>query len=64
MASTFKSIENTALLVMAAGKVPLIVGSAGQGKSCMARSMAKKLDAYYVNVDVNLLKEGEIGGQF
>ena len=32
MASTFKSIENTALLVMAAGKVPLIVGSAGQGR--------------------------------
>ena len=28
-------------------------------KSAMAKSMAKKLDAYYVNVDVNLLKEGK-----
>lgn len=62
MASTFKSIENTALLVMAAGKVPLIIGTAGQGKSAMAKNMSKKLGAHYVNIDCNLLKEGEIGG--
>ena len=59
MASTFKSIENTALLVMAAGKVPLIIGTAGQGKSAMAKNMSKKLGAHYVNIDCNLLKEGK-----
>lgn len=55
---TFKSVE----LVLKAGEVPLLVGETGIGKTSLARELAAKNDWSLVDIDGNLLKEGEIGG--
>lgn len=49
-------------LTMVSGLVPLMVGVAGVGKSDIVKTIAKDLGAEYVNIDANLLGEGEIGG--
>ena len=42
--------------------VPLIIGESGIGKTSLIKEFSKKNDLYLVNIDANLLKEGEIGG--
>ena len=58
----FKSEKKTVELVIAAGKVPVLQGEAGFGKTALSREVADELGALFLNVDCNLLKEGEIGG--
>ena len=55
---TLSSVE----LVLAIGEVPLVVGESGIGKTTLARELAKKNNWSLINIDGNLLKEGEIGG--
>lgn len=55
---TYKSVE----LVLAAGEVPLLIGETGIGKTSLAREMAANHGWSLVDIDGNLLKEGEIGG--
>ena len=55
---TLQSVE----LVLAAGEVPLLVGETGIGKTSLARELAHKNGWSLINIDGNLLKEGEIGG--
>ena len=39
--------------------VPLIIGESGIGKTSLIKDFAKRNDMYLVNIDANLLKEGE-----
>ena len=55
---TLKSVE----LVIKTGEVPLIIGESGIGKTALSRELARKNNYSLVVIDVNLLKEGEIGG--
>ena len=55
---TLRSVE----LVLAAGEVPLLVGETGIGKTSLAHQLAEKHGWTLINIDGNLLKEGEIGG--
>lgn len=55
---TLQSVE----LVLAAGEVPLLVGETGIGKTSLAHKLAAKNGWTLINIDGNLLKEGEIGG--
>lgn len=52
----------TVNLVIKSGAVPLIIGESGIGKTSLVRELGKKEGYYVVNIDGNLLKEGEIGG--
>lgn len=58
----FSEVLETVELIIAANDVPLIVGESGIGKTALAHSIAKENSYYLVNIDANLLKEGEIGG--
>lgn len=49
-------------LTLESNDVPLIVGESGIGKTTMVKQIAYKNNCYFVNIDANLLKEGEIGG--
>ena len=49
-------------LVINSGDVPLIIGESGIGKTALVKELSKKSNYYLVNIDGNLLKEGEIGG--
>ncbi|AJA50019.1 ATPase [Clostridium pasteurianum DSM 525 = ATCC 6013] len=49
-------------LVIESGGVPLLVGESGIGKTTIIKSFCKKNNYYYINIDGNMLKEGEIGG--
>lgn len=49
-------------LVIKSGSVPLIVGESGIGKTALIKQFADTYNYYYVSIDGNLLKEGEIGG--
>ena len=60
----FNDAKKSVMLTIAAGKTPLLIGERGLGKSSMMRDIARQLKMKYINIDVNLLKEGEIGGQF
>ncbi|WP_125152396.1 AAA family ATPase [Clostridium rectalis] len=49
-------------LVIKSGAVPLLIGESGVGKTALVREYAKREGYYFINIDGNLLKEGEIGG--
>lgn len=49
-------------LVIKSGSVPLLVGESGIGKTALIKQFADNYGYYYINIDGNLLKEGEIGG--
>ncbi|ETA79638.1 ATP-binding protein [Youngiibacter fragilis] len=49
-------------LAVLSGAVPLIIGESGIGKTSLIREYAEEKGLYLVNIDANLLKEGEIGG--
>lgn len=53
---------NAAELIIESGEVPLIIGESGIGKTSLIRCIAEDMNAELVNIDANLLKEGEIGG--
>ena len=53
---------STVELILETNDVPLIIGESGIGKTSLVKSIAKKNNYYLVNIDANLLKEGEIGG--
>lgn len=55
---TYEAVE----LTLAAGAVPLIIGESGIGKTALIRRYCREKDLHLVNIDANLLKEGEIGG--
>lgn len=55
---TFEAVE----LALLSRAVPLIIGESGIGKTSLIKDFSKKNDMYLVNIDANLLKEGEIGG--
>lgn len=55
---TYEAVE----LALAAGAVPLIIGESGIGKTALIRRYSREKDLHLVNIDANLLKEGEIGG--
>ena len=58
----FTEAMNTIELVIMTDDVPLIIGESGIGKTSMVRQVAKSNNLAIVNIDANLLKEGEIGG--
>ena len=58
----FTEAMNTIELVIMTDDVPLIIGESGIGKTSMVRQIAKSNNLAIVNIDANLLKEGEIGG--
>lgn len=58
----FTEAINTIELVMMANDVPLIIGESGIGKTSLVRRLANQNNYNLVNIDANLLKEGEIGG--
>ena len=49
-------------LVIDSGSVPLLIGESGIGKTALIKRLGKKNKYYIINVDGNMLKEGEIGG--
>lgn len=58
----FGEVSRSIMLTIASGKTPVVVGDRGIGKTQMMRNIAKQLDMKLINIDCNLLKEGEIGG--
>lgn len=55
---TYEAME----LLIEAGSVPLIIGESGIGKSTLVSKYAMNKGLKLINIDANLLKEGEIGG--
>ena len=49
-------------LVLAAGAVPLLIGETGIGKTALAAELAAQNGWTLIDIDGNILKEGEIGG--
>lgn len=58
----FSEAISTVELVLESGNVPLIIGEAGIGKTSLVKKICVKDNYFLVNIDANLLKEGEIGG--
>lgn len=58
----FNDALMTVELVLKSKAVPMIVGESGIGKTALAKELAKENNYYYLNIDGNMLKEGEIGG--
>lgn len=58
----FTEAINAIELVLESGSVPLILGEAGIGKTSLVKKICSENNYYLVNIDANLLKEGEIGG--
>lgn len=58
----FRDCKKAVILTMFAERTPLVVGRAGIGKTSMAREIANEYNMHFINIDSNLLKEGEIGG--
>ena len=58
----FSEAIRTVELVLESGSVPLIIGEAGIGKTSLVKRICNEENYYLVNIDANLLKEGEIGG--
>ncbi len=52
----------TSKLITRTNYVPMLVGERGIGKSALAKQLAEEEDMMFVSIDVNLLKEGEVGG--
>ena len=59
---TISQALNPVKLSLLSGTVPALVGWHGIGKTQLARQIADSLGWKFYNIDVNLLKEGEIGG--
>jgi MoxR-like ATPase len=49
-------------LVLAAQAVPLLIGETGIGKTALATDLAAEKGWTLIDIDGNILKEGEIGG--
>ena len=49
-------------LVVESDAVPLLIGESGIGKTALIKKLGQKNDFYIINIDGNMLKEGEIGG--
>ena len=49
-------------LVIESDAVPLLIGESGIGKTALINKLGKKNNFYVINIDGNMLKEGEIGG--
>jgi len=58
----FSEVLDTVNMIIEASDVPLIIGESGIGKTALAHALAKVNEYSLVNIDANLLKEGEIGG--
>ena len=58
----FNDAKIAAKTVMMAGRVPMLQGERGIGKSTMAKEICREEGMVYINIDCNLLKEGELGG--
>lgn len=58
----FTETLQTVELIIKSGEVPLIIGESGIGKTSLVKSFSDKYGYYLINIDANLLKEGEIGG--
>lgn len=54
----FNDVKLASKLVMKAGRVPMIQGARGVGKSTLAKTVAEEEGMIYINIDGNLLKEG------
>lgn len=52
----------TVKLTLESGAVPLLIGESGIGKTSLIKQLGTHENYYVVNIDANLLKEGEIGG--
>lgn len=55
---TLQAVE----LALLSGSVPLIIGESGIGKTSLVKDFSLKNNLHLINIDANLLKEGEIGG--
>lgn len=55
---TYKTMD----LTIRSGAVPLIIGESGIGKTSLMKKYCEDNNLSLVNIDANLLKEGEIGG--
>ena len=60
--ANFKDVKDVVILTILAGRVPVIKGQHGMGKTDMMKTIAKELDMELITVEGGLLKEGEIGG--
>lgn len=49
-------------LVIESNAVPLLIGESGIGKTSLIKRIGKKNNYHIINIDGNMLKEGEIGG--
>ncbi|MDF2503678.1 ATP-binding protein [Clostridium sp.] len=49
-------------LVIESGEVPLLIGESGIGKTTIIKRICANNNYYSINIDGNMLKEGEIGG--
>ena len=58
----FNEALTTVDLIIKSQSVPLLVGESGIGKTALAKELCRKNSYHLVNIDANLLKEGEIGG--
>lgn len=52
----------TVKLTLESEAVPLLIGESGIGKTSLVKKLGLEENYYVVNIDANLLKEGEIGG--
>lgn len=57
-----RDVKKAVILTILSGRTPLVVGERGLGKTTMMKQIAEELGMFYINIDANLLKEGEIGG--
>ena len=58
----FNDVKKAIMLLIAAKKTAIVVGERGIGKTQMMKDIAEAMDMKLINIDCNLLKEGEIGG--
>lgn len=58
----FNEALGTVELVVESNAVPLLIGESGIGKTALVKYLCDKEGYNLVNIDANLLKEGEIGG--
>lgn len=58
----FNEALKTIDLIIKSQSVPLLVGESGIGKTALTKELCRKNFYHLVNIDANLLKEGEIGG--
>lgn len=49
-------------LIIKSGAVPLLIGESGIGKTSLVKTLSREKKYFLINIDANLLKEGEIGG--